>query len=92
MSTYHIMQLKVFFHAEKSGRKLTRVKYKIFFCINGKQVETFEGVTDQTDGATELISLEKNGELRIFVEGYKTPQMKKAMMQPLLSPDRKSVV
>ncbi|WP_353173357.1 hypothetical protein [Acinetobacter rudis] len=85
MSTYHIMQLKVFFHAEKSGRKLTCVKYKIFFCINGKQVETFEGVTDQTDGATEFISLEKNGELRIFVEGYKTPQMKKAMMQPLLS-------
>lgn len=85
MSTYYILQLRVGLKAEKTGRALKNVNYKILFKDGGQQIKEFKGVTDK-DGATETLLLERNGELHIFVEGYKNPLIKnKGLMPPLLS-------
>lgn len=64
---------------------MKKIKYKVYILQNNKVVKEIADFTDER-GQTQKISVDSSSQLRILVEGYKTPFLnKKEWMPPLLS-------
>ena len=83
MNRYTTFEYTIVFYNQRN-KELPNVKYSItFFCEDGTK-ETYKGTTNPK-GQTKPISLNQNGKLHIFVEGYETIFSPKKTIKPILA-------
>ena len=83
MEKYYTQNVVIKFYRTKTGKPLSNIKYKISLISAGIIGAQFEGVTDKA-GHTKPLLIDRNGELQVYVEGFKTPFSKKGWIQPEL--------
>ena len=89
MDKYYVVDYKIQL-SKQGGGALPKVKYKIQIIQNNKVAKELYDVTDDK-GQMKNLLLEANCQLKIFVEGFKNPFMKKKeWMVPIFSKSEES--
>jgi len=83
MNRYTTFEYTIVFYNQRN-QELPNVKYTIIFFSEDGRKETYQDVTNQK-GQTKPISLNQNGKLHIFVEGYETIFSPKKTIKPILA-------
>lgn len=83
MSKYTILEHAIYFYSQRN-EALDNVSYTLVFISKDGKKETYKDKTDK-NGKTKPITITKNGNIHVFVEGFSSIFATKKLIKPVLA-------